>query len=131
VQREGRGLHLLDTGATVDVPALLSNQALAGVNRLDVRGAGDNHLLLSDWPAGLPGGDSLLIQGDAGDVVHLQQAMERLLGSNGTVLVEGISHAVDGNGQINLGNDTYSVHKSVDGLHTILVGSEVVVNLVR
>ncbi|WP_130470908.1 FecR domain-containing protein [Candidatus Magnetaquicoccus inordinatus] len=131
MQREGASLQLLDFAAALDVTALLHNRALAGVDTVDVRGNGHTTLLMSAWPEWMDEGVPLLIKGDAGDTLQVQAAMETLLGGGSAVLVEGISHPVDANGQIILGNESYSVHKSVDGLHTVLVGSEMVVNLVR
>ncbi len=129
--RDGSQLHLLDHGATLDLTALLNNKALAGVNTVNLGGAGSQQLLLSGWLDWSDSEHPLLIKGDAGDVLQMQQSMESVVGSGSSLLLEGVAHVADALGQVTIGNASYVVHKSVDSLHTILVDSEVVVNLVR
>ena len=72
-----------------------------------------------------------MIKGDAGDVVNVQHAIDVILGANSTVIVGGISHSTDSAGYMTIGADSYVVHQTVDGLHTVLVDSHVMLNFLH
>ncbi|MBF0185412.1 MAG: hypothetical protein HQM06_13660 [Magnetococcales bacterium] len=66
-----------------------------------------------------------------GDVVNVQHAINTVLGVNATVVVDGVSHTTDAVGHTAIGTDSFVVHQTVDGLHTVLVDDHVVVNFLR
>ncbi|MEO5363811.1 MAG: FG-GAP-like repeat-containing protein [Magnetococcus sp. DMHC-8] len=131
LQREGDTVKLVDDGSSLDLTNLLANKALAGVDKVNMTGAGNNTLNIHDILDFSGSDQPLLIKGDAGDVVNVQQAINTCLGANTSVVMDGVNHATDANGHTTIGDDTYVVHKSVDGLHTILVDTEVVLNFLR
>ena len=80
---------------------------------------------LLDWS----GTDHLLqIDGEAGDVVNVQHAINVYLSANSDVVVDGVHHATDDTGHTTIGEHQYVAHHTADGLRTILVDGEVVVN---
>ncbi|MBF0460851.1 MAG: FG-GAP repeat protein, partial [Magnetococcales bacterium] len=127
----GDTVQLVDNGSSLDLTNLLANKALAGVDKVDMTGAGNNTLSVHDFLDFSGSDHPFLIKGDAGDVVNVQQAINVMLGANTTVVVDGVGHATDASGHTTIGADTYVVHQTVDGLHTVLVGGEVVVNFLK
>ncbi|MEO5363032.1 MAG: VCBS domain-containing protein [Magnetococcus sp. DMHC-8] len=131
LQRDGDTLKLLDTGSSLDLTNLLANQALTGIQKVDMTGAGNNILNIHDIMDFAGSEYAGLIQGDAGDVVNIQNAINTFLAANTTVVVDGVSHATDATGHTTIGADTYVAYSTADHLHTVLVGDEVLVNFLK
>ncbi|MBF0113487.1 MAG: FG-GAP repeat protein, partial [Magnetococcales bacterium] len=128
--QEGAALYLLDTDASLDLTQLLASQAQNAVNS-GLEGRGNATLNMHDLLDFSGSNHSFAALGEAGGTLHLQQAMDSLLASSGAVLVEGSQAAAQAQEQTTLATDTYVVHQPVDGLHTLLVGSEIVFNFTR
>ncbi len=133
LHQDGHAQYLLDTGIALDLTNLLANQAQQGeqINRFDMRNGASDSVDISDLLDFSGSEQPFLMQGDVGDTLKLQNAMDTMLASNGNVMVDGAAHAVDSQGDSSIGGDTYMVHQTVDGLHTLLVGTEIVFNFTR
>ncbi|MBF0183927.1 MAG: FG-GAP repeat protein [Magnetococcales bacterium] len=131
LQREGDTVKLVGNDSSLDLTNLLANKALASTDHVDMRGAGNNAMNVHDFLDFSGSDHPLVISGDAGDVVNVQHAINTVLGANTTVVVDGVSHATDSTGHTIIGADSFVVHQTVDGLHTVLVDDHVVVNFLR
>ncbi|MEO5353375.1 MAG: FG-GAP-like repeat-containing protein [Magnetococcus sp. XQGC-1] len=131
LQRQGDSVHLLESDSSLDLSSLLANKALAGVERVDMQGAGNNTLNVHDILDFSGSDHPLVITGDPGDVVNVQHAINTFLATNTTVVVDGVSHETDATGHTTIGADTYVAYSTPDALHTMLVDGEVVLNLLR
>ncbi|MBF0401952.1 MAG: FG-GAP repeat protein [Magnetococcales bacterium] len=129
--KEGDTIKLVSDGSSLDLTNLLANQAMADVNKVEMTGAGNNTLNIHDILDFSGSEYQYLIKGDAGDVVNVQHAIGMMLASNTTVEVDGVSHTTDAEGHTTIGADSYTVHQSADGLHTLLVDGEVVLNFLK
>ncbi|WP_227657509.1 putative Ig domain-containing protein [Candidatus Magnetaquicoccus inordinatus] len=125
--QESTAWQLLDDGVILDTSHLLAQAAQNGqqaqysassVNVADLLDfSGNNHPFLA--------------QGEIGDTIHLQNAMDSLLASNGTVLLGNDSTAVDSMSQSSVAAESYVLQHAVDTLQPLLVGSEIVFNFSR
>ncbi|MBF0154513.1 MAG: hypothetical protein HQL64_12295 [Magnetococcales bacterium] len=131
LQREGDTIKMVETGSALNLTNLLANSTFAGINQVDMRGAGNNTLNVHDFLDFSGSDHPLVISGDAGDVVNVQHAINTVLGANTTVVVDGVSHATDLTGHTTIGADSFVVHQTVDALHTVLADDHVVVNFLR
>ncbi|MBF0461900.1 MAG: Ig-like domain-containing protein [Magnetococcales bacterium] len=129
LQREGNTLKMLCSGSALDLTSLLAT--MPNIHTVDMTSAGNNTLNIHDIVDFSGSGHALLVKGGSGDVVNIQRAIHLMLDANSTVMVEGVRHATDAAGHTTIGTDTYVVHKTVDGLHTVLVDTEVVLNLLH
>ncbi|MBF0400894.1 MAG: FG-GAP repeat protein [Magnetococcales bacterium] len=125
-QLEGDTVRMVETGSALDLTRLLADRADLAIHKVEMTGAGNNTLNIEDILDF--SGTSLQVKGEAGDVVNLQRAIDTVLSTNSTVVVDGVSYATDATGHATIGSDSYVVHKTLDGLHTLLVEGEVVLN---
>ncbi|MEO5340940.1 MAG: putative Ig domain-containing protein [Magnetococcus sp. MYC-9] len=131
VQQEGDAIRMLDGGAALDLEALLAQSPLPGVGLLERQGAGDTALGIHDILDFSGSQQSFRVEGDGGDVLNLQQTINTLLAAHSTVVVDDLERPIDAAACATLGADSYVMHMPVDGLHTLLVDSEVVLNFMR
>ncbi|MBF0185243.1 MAG: FG-GAP repeat protein, partial [Magnetococcales bacterium] len=131
-QQEGDRLHLLDHSDSLNLDQLLAdNPSLAATRTVDLRNGGADRLSIQDFLEVSGNSDPLLIQGEAGNVVAIQQAMDHLLASNRTQEIQGTATSTDAQEQTMIDSHSYTAFQSVDALHTVLVESEVVLNWMR
>ncbi|MBF0399810.1 MAG: FG-GAP repeat protein [Magnetococcales bacterium] len=131
LQVDGETVTMVETGCALDLTSLLTNNPTLSIHKVDMMGAGNNSLNLSDI-LDFAGSDyQLRVDGEAGDVVNVQHAINLMLHTNSAVTVDGVTHATDSEGHTTIGADNYVVYSAVDSLHTLLVDGEVVVNLLQ
>ncbi|MBF0342219.1 MAG: hypothetical protein HQL95_14835, partial [Magnetococcales bacterium] len=131
LRHEGDTLTMVEYDSGLDLNKLLANQPALTIHQVDMTGAGNNTLNIHDVLDLSDNEHPLRVDGNAGDVVNLQNLLDTVLATNSAVSVNGVSHATDATGHAMIGAESYVAYKSLDGLHTLLVDTEVVINFTR
>ncbi|MEO5346787.1 MAG: hypothetical protein H7834_10475 [Magnetococcus sp. YQC-9] len=131
LHQDGEGVNVAFDDASLDLTKLIANPPSLGINRAEVGGMGDNILNMHDFIDLSSMGDLLRADGGGSEVSDLQKMLDSVFNPRGAITVTGLEHAPDVTSDTLIGADSLAAHRMLDDLHTVLVGSEVVVNLMR
>ena len=142
---DGAGLKV-DGGAGTDTLMLqegthaldltnLDQDSIRGIEKIDLSGSGDNTLALDIndlLDISHDNNNQLIVDGDAGDQVNAQQAMDWVLQADSDVEVDGgrAIETSDEHGHVEVGDSSYVVYSDLNNQHTLLVDTDIVLNFV-